>query len=169
MQALIALQLLMNPSNFKFFLSIGLTITLGFIFIVHDSFYFRQEKIFSNFPDENLENFLNSGNSGNSKNCSPKSNIVFLKTHKCASSAIQNIFLRYAFDHDLILVLPPRKNYLGHPLKFRRQMALPPPKKFRNGTKADRKFNIFTFHTRFDYDQISSIMPNETIWVTIIR
>ena len=35
-----------------------------------------------------------------------KEYIVFQKTHKASSSTIQNILLRYAMNHDLVVVLP---------------------------------------------------------------
>jgi hypothetical protein len=35
-----------------------------------------------------------------------KTDIVFLKTHKCSSSSIQNFLLRYARQYELTVVLP---------------------------------------------------------------
>ena len=37
---------------------------------------------------------------------SPERYVVFQKTHKCSSTTIQNILLRYTMYHDLVLVLP---------------------------------------------------------------
>lgn len=47
------------------------------------------------------------------KNCTPKDQIVFLKTHKCASSTIQNILLRRAVQENFNVALPMVGNYLG--------------------------------------------------------
>ena len=38
--------------------------------------------------------------------CQEKTKIFFLKTHKCASSSLQNIFLRFGEKRNLSFVLP---------------------------------------------------------------
>ncbi|XP_066938910.1 uncharacterized protein [Macrobrachium rosenbergii] len=53
-----------------------------------------------------------------SARCSSHDHIMFLKTHKCASSTVQNIFLRYGFKHNLTFALPEIGNYLGNPRLF---------------------------------------------------
>jgi len=45
--------------------------------------------------------------------CQPKQTIVFHKTHKCSSTTIQNILLRYAYKNSLNLALPYKGNFLG--------------------------------------------------------
>ena len=47
------------------------------------------------------------------KDCNKVRNIAFLKTHKCASSTVQNILMRFGVNNDLNFVLPSRGNYLG--------------------------------------------------------
>ena len=44
----------------------------------------------------------------------PQRYVVFQKTHKCSSTTIQNILLRYAMNHDLLLVLPKEGIHLSH-------------------------------------------------------
>ena len=46
------------------------------------------------------------------KGCRPESKVVFLKTHKCASSTLQNMLFRNALDNGLNVVLPLTGNYL---------------------------------------------------------
>ena len=41
-----------------------------------------------------------------SRHCREKTKIVYLKTHKCASSSLQNIFLRFGEKRNLNFVLP---------------------------------------------------------------
>ncbi|XP_071825426.1 galactosylceramide sulfotransferase-like isoform X2 [Apostichopus japonicus] len=89
----------------------------------------------------------------------PKNNILFFKMHKCSSSTIQNILMRYGDHHDLNFVLPPRGNYLGHDFFNTRTMLKFPVK----------EYNIFCHHTRFNFKGMSSVMPKDTIWTTIIR
>ncbi|CBY07501.1 unnamed protein product [Oikopleura dioica] len=38
--------------------------------------------------------------------CEAVKSVVFVKTHKTASSTLQNIFLRYGLKHDLKIALP---------------------------------------------------------------
>ncbi|XP_013397064.2 galactosylceramide sulfotransferase [Lingula anatina] len=68
-------------------------------------------------------------------NCSPKNHILFRKVHKCGSTTLANIFLRYAFLNNLRVVpfsfnLAPNQKYdiLAHHCGFnetRFQKALP--------------------------------------------
>ena len=92
--------------------------------------------------------------------CSPKTNIVFLKTHKCAGSSIQNILMRYGDSHNLTFVLPKTGNYLGHPAPFSRTMVALPRLP---------SYNILAHHTRLDYKEIRSIMPKDSVFITIVR
>ncbi|CAN8001651.1 unnamed protein product [Ixodes hexagonus] len=96
--------------------------------------------------------------------CRPKTNIVFLKTHKCASSTLMNIFLRYGMRHDLNFVLPKSTftHYIGHPTPFRRTLI-------DDITKYNMTFNILTHHTRYDGKEMHKVMPPDTVYVTILR
>ena len=56
--------------------------------------------------------------------CDPQENIVFLKTHKTASSTIQNIFFRYGLKNSLRFALPEKgwkSHLLGYPSPFQRE------------------------------------------------
>lgn len=70
----------------------------------------------------------------------PKNNVLFFKMHKCSSSTVQNILMRYGDLHNLDMVLPPSGNYLSHD-KFTSKVILKFPVE---------KYNIFCHHTRFD-------------------
>ncbi|XP_067119342.1 galactosylceramide sulfotransferase-like [Centruroides vittatus] len=94
--------------------------------------------------------------------CVPKTNVVFMKTHKCASSTIQNIFMRYGDLHNLTFVLPASRNYLGHPAPFKKTMV-PDPSRYHV------TYNILTHHSRFNYKEMKLLMPNDTVFVTIVR
>lgn len=96
--------------------------------------------------------------------CRPKTDIVFLKTHKCASSTLMNIFLRYGMKHDLNFVLPKSTltHYIGHPTPFRRSFI-------DDITKYNMTFNILTHHTRYNGNEMRKVMPRDTVYVTILR
>lgn len=96
--------------------------------------------------------------------CRPKSNVAFLKTHKCASSTLMNIFLRYGVSHDLNFVLPKSSltHYIGHPTPFRRSLI-------DDIARFNLTFNILTHHTRFDGAEMHKVMPPDTVYTTILR
>ena len=52
--------------------------------------------------------------------CSAGRQVLFLKTHKTASTTLTNIFLRYAEKHRLLVGLPPERHWElgGYPGKF---------------------------------------------------
>ena len=49
--------------------------------------------------------------------CRPHRKIAFAKTHKTASSTVQNILLRYGLANGVEFLLPAAHNYLGNMLK----------------------------------------------------
>ena len=57
-------------------------------------------------------NLTNLGHNMEESTCKPKTVIVFHKTHKCSSTTIQNILLRYAHYHQLNVVLPVKLYHL---------------------------------------------------------
>jgi hypothetical protein len=56
------------------------------------------------------------------KNCRASSRVVFLKTHKCASSTVQNAILRYSKKNSLNIALPVTGNYVGRYKEFHRSV-----------------------------------------------
>ncbi|XP_071503657.1 galactosylceramide sulfotransferase-like [Diadema antillarum] len=91
--------------------------------------------------------------------CTRRNNIGFFKMHKCSSSTVQNILMRYGDRYDLNFVLPPAGNYLGQTY-FQKQFAMSFPVK---------EFNILCHHTRFSREGFESILPSDAAFVTIIR
>lgn len=88
-------------------------------------------------------------------------NVVFLKTHKTASSTVQNILFRFAERNNLTVALPvtPCDHQFCYPRMFSSHFIHPhtiPP-------------NIVTSHLRFGHSELQRIMPNNTIYITILR
>ncbi|XP_053537578.1 galactose-3-O-sulfotransferase 3 isoform X2 [Ictalurus punctatus] len=88
-------------------------------------------------------------------------NVVFLKTHKTASTTVQNILFRFAERNNLTVALPVTScdHQFCYPRTFSSHFVLPytmPP-------------NIVTNHMRFSYSELQRIMPNNTIYITILR
>ncbi|XP_039255997.2 galactosylceramide sulfotransferase-like [Styela clava] len=92
--------------------------------------------------------------------CSPRSDIMFLKTHKTASSAVQNVLLRYANKADLTVGLSNTQDirfHYGH--KFQAQFVGP----------ATKPINILCHHMVLNYPELQKVMPRNSTYVTILR
>ena len=77
------------------------------------------------------------------KTCAQRTNIVFLKMHKCASSTVQNILFRFGLKHNLTFVMPPSGNFIGKSQNstFHQDNIMKLP--------VD-EYNIFCYHTRYN-------------------
>jgi len=95
--------------------------------------------------------------------CKPRDSVVFIKTHKCASSTVQRIFLRYGNSHNLTFALPAVANYIGHPQTFTKSLI---PKHLRT---PDEIYNMIVVHTRFQYENMAKVVNKDARWVTILR
>lgn len=95
--------------------------------------------------------------------CAPHNHVIFVKTHKCASTTVQNIFLRYGYTHNLTFALPSQGNYLGNPGHFKASMI--PERLMPNSGKVD----IFAMHTRLNPPEHARVLHNDTLWITIVR
>nr|XP_025041318.1 galactose-3-O-sulfotransferase 2-like [Pelodiscus sinensis] len=97
--------------------------------------------------------------------CEPQTHVVFLKTHKTASSTIMNLLFRFGETHNLTFALPARgASQLGYPHYFRAE--------FVEGFGAPGHaphFNIMCHHLRFLRDQVQRVMPNSTFYFSILR
>jgi len=100
---------------------------------------------------------------GSRATCSPHQHVMFLKTHKCASSSVQNMFLRYGVQHNLSFVLPVQANYLGNPKPFQADMV--PASRLPPGGRGD----IFAVHTRLNPPQHAKVLHEDTKYVTVVR
>ncbi|XP_075534766.1 galactosylceramide sulfotransferase-like [Dermacentor variabilis] len=93
------------------------------------------------------------------RRCPPRpAAVCFVKTHKCASSSVQNVLLRYGDRRGLRFVLPPRTNYLGHPRLFHRSMAPGRP-----------PFDVLAHHARFHEAEMRAVLRPRPRFLTIVR
>ncbi|XP_056156807.1 galactose-3-O-sulfotransferase 3 [Lampris incognitus] len=87
--------------------------------------------------------------------------VAFLKTHKTASTTMQNLLFRFAERNNLTVALPVQA--CGHQFCYPRSFTshfvhphtLPP--------------SIITSHMRFNRAELRRLMPNDTVYVTILR
>ncbi|XP_041842419.1 galactose-3-O-sulfotransferase 3 [Melanotaenia boesemani] len=90
-----------------------------------------------------------------------QTNIVFLKTHKTASTTMQNLLFRFAERHNLTVALPVQAcgHQFCYPRSFASQLIHP----------HTLPANIITNHMRFNKAELKRLMPNDTIYITILR
>ncbi|XP_061493700.1 galactose-3-O-sulfotransferase 2 [Rhineura floridana] len=97
------------------------------------------------------------------KPCQPTMNVMFLKTHKTASSTILNILFRFSEKHNLTVALPYRSDvHLGYPQRFKATFV----EEFRT---IGRNFNIMCNHLRFNLPEVRRVMPNDTFYFSVLR
>lgn len=81
----------------------------------------------------------------------PVTNIMFLKTHKTASSTVLNILYRFSESHNLSTALPAGSRvHLGYPWLF--------VTRYVEGLKQDGRlqhhFNVMCNHLRFNFPEV---------------
>ncbi|CAL9708327.1 unnamed protein product [Knipowitschia caucasica] len=108
-----------------------------------------------------LKSTINSSEQSNSKTCSPKVDIMFLKTHKTASSTFLNILFRFGEKHRLKFAFPNGRNDFFYPSFFERSQV----KDYRPGMC----FNVVCNHMRFNAPEVAKVLPMDTTYITILR
>ncbi|KAK3577752.1 hypothetical protein CHS0354_015790 [Potamilus streckersoni] len=100
-------------------------------------------------------------------NCSTKTNhVAFLKVHKTGSTTIMNIFIRFAIQNKLNIVLSKRTsgygfNYHGYENTIRRENIVPVP--------YNETYYILCNHVLYEREAFQSILPKDTVYIGIIR
>lgn len=93
--------------------------------------------------------------------CKPKVNLMFMKTHKTASSTLLNILLRFGEKNQLKLALPDSRNDFFYPLSFFRSQV----KNYRPGMC----YNMVCNHMRFNAPEVEKLLPGDAFFFTILR
>ncbi|NXT52972.1 G3ST2 sulfotransferase, partial [Pluvianellus socialis] len=95
--------------------------------------------------------------------CRAKTNVMFLKTHKTASSTILNIMFRFAERYNLTVALPADKLFhLGYPETFLARFV----EEFQ---AIGQNYNIMCNHLRFNRSEVQKVMPANTFYFSILR
>ncbi|XP_049424825.1 galactose-3-O-sulfotransferase 4 isoform X3 [Epinephelus fuscoguttatus] len=94
--------------------------------------------------------------------CQPHTHVMFLKTHKTASSTVLNMLYRFGEERDLRFALP-LGYQLGYPLPFNAHRV--------KGYRGPRvvEFHIMGNHMRFHRPEVEKVMPADTFYFSIIR
>ncbi|KAK0155043.1 Galactosylceramide sulfotransferase [Merluccius polli] len=93
--------------------------------------------------------------------CTPKVDIMFMKTHKAASSTLINILFRFGEKHRLKFAFPDSRNDFFYPAPFQRSQV--------KDYKPGMCFNVICNHMRFDEAEVAKLLPADTVYVTILR
>ncbi|KAJ8367932.1 hypothetical protein SKAU_G00079600 [Synaphobranchus kaupii] len=121
-------------------------------------------RLFPSAPNANVATAKPPGAGREPSNCQPKTHIVFLKTHKTASSTILNILYRYGDRRNLAFALPLSKHsQLFYPLYFAAHFV----EGFR--LKAVKEYDIMCNHMRFVPHEVKRVMPDDTFYFSILR
>ncbi|XP_034458026.1 galactosylceramide sulfotransferase [Hippoglossus hippoglossus] len=96
-----------------------------------------------------------------SDECHPAVNIMFMKTHKTASSTLLNILFRFGEKHELKFAFPNGRNDFLYPSPFQCSQV----KDYRPGDC----FNIVCNHMRFEPREVSKLLPPDAAYITILR
>jgi galactosylceramide sulfotransferase/galactose-3-O-sulfotransferase 3 len=92
----------------------------------------------------------------------PVDNITFLKVHKCASSSLANILVRYGLRKDLNFALPKLDNgHIGWPNSFQPTHVL--------NIQENQPINILAYHIVYNMENVAKVMPKGTKIVGILR
>ncbi|XP_061524540.1 galactose-3-O-sulfotransferase 4 isoform X2 [Phycodurus eques] len=94
--------------------------------------------------------------------CRPRTHIMFLKTHKTASSTVLNMLYRFGEERGLRFALPPGYQ-LGYPLPFSAHRV-----KGYRGPRAV-EFHVMGNHMRFQKAEVEKVMPADTFYFSIVR
>ncbi|KFV98167.1 Galactose-3-O-sulfotransferase 2, partial [Eurypyga helias] len=92
-----------------------------------------------------------------------KTNVMFLKTHKTASSTVLNIMFRFAERYNLTVALPAGQLvHLGYPKTFLAH--------FVEGFQTiGQHYNIMCNHLRFNLSEVQKVMAVNTFYFSILR
>ncbi|KAI8489035.1 Galactose-3-O-sulfotransferase [Branchiostoma belcheri] len=100
------------------------------------------------------------------QSCRKKTNLVFIKVHKAGGTAMCQLFYRFGVRYGLNFVLP---NGSSDTKSF--NLGWPWPLKESQYMRRinDEPFNILTNHAVYRRDVFHSIMPNDTVYLAILR
>jgi len=95
-----------------------------------------------------------------------KSKVGFCKTHKCASSSIQNILMRWGLEKELNFALPLEGNY------FKSEDSIVYNRSMLSETaweKAGLPYDIFCVHTVWNTEQVRQTLGGKPNLISIVR
>ena len=92
----------------------------------------------------------------------PANSVFFMKTHKTAGSAIQNIMLRRALTNNLSVAIGEGKDWSR--LCFSQHFSRDCP-----SNRHHAPFDMIAHHLRFNWTELRAVMKPGSVYITIIR
>eukprot|EP00106_Octopus_bimaculoides_P008604 XP_014776046.1 PREDICTED: galactose-3-O-sulfotransferase 2-like [Octopus bimaculoides] len=100
-----------------------------------------------------------------STSCKEKQNLVFIKCMKCATETMATVIRRFGYTRNLSFVLPIGTHiYLGWPYLMEKIDYRPPFCK-----NCSTAYNILMEHAIYNRSIMRSLMPKDTVYISIIR
>ncbi|KAG7486811.1 galactosylceramide sulfotransferase [Solea senegalensis] len=112
-------------------------------------------------PGQHSTHSPTNGSQQNNKICVPKMDVMFMKTHKTASSTFLNILFRFGEKHNLKFAFPNGRNDFFYPSYFQHTYV--------QDFKSGMCFNILCNHMRFNAAEVAKVLPRDTLYITILR
>ncbi|XP_033117395.1 galactosylceramide sulfotransferase-like [Anneissia japonica] len=107
------------------------------------------------------------------RSCTPRKNIVFLKTHKTGGTTLARILEQYAFDNKLNVVIKKGEyknfHFTNVNFNFNSKENFVPPMGVKQGDYKNYKYNVFALHALYNRPVYDSFMENDSIYVTLLR
>ncbi|XP_002734752.2 galactosylceramide sulfotransferase-like [Saccoglossus kowalevskii] len=100
--------------------------------------------------------------------CTPTTNVVFIKTHKTGSTTVASIIERFGYLKNLSFVVPPSRRYGPHILSSNQLFTQKLIKKSPPPLNGGKYYNMLTNHVGYNRPEMEAVIPNAT-YVTIIR
>ncbi|XP_061861285.1 galactose-3-O-sulfotransferase 2 [Colius striatus] len=95
--------------------------------------------------------------------CRARTNVMFLKTHKTASSTVLNLLFRFTERHELTVALPAQQLlHLGYPSSFLAHFV-------EDFQSIGQNYNIMGNHLRFNPSEVRKVMAANTFYFSILR
>uniref|UniRef100_A0A8C2CI88 Galactose-3-O-sulfotransferase 4 n=1 Tax=Cyprinus carpio TaxID=7962 RepID=A0A8C2CI88_CYPCA len=88
--------------------------------------------------------------------------VVFLKTHRTGSSTVQNILFRLGEREGATFAFPSHTYQFNYPDRFRAEFVDELP-------EVSSQFNLLCSHMRFDLREVRKVMPQNTVFITLLR
>ena len=140
-----------------------LSMHLNSIFILQEEILLFISFQFHNMADKSEATTRTGDEFTNIQQCTPRSNIVFIKTHKTGGSTITNILSIFAMKHNLSI--------FGHEgclyASLRYDICI--QKKLHMNLSRFGKSNIISEHIMYKRNILSTIMSDDVIYVTQLR
>ena len=108
----------------------------------------------------NLSKYGSANKHDTQKCMQERTNFVFIKCMKCATESLGTVFRRFGYKRNLNFALPVKRNlYLGWPYPFEKKYVRP----------SKSEYNILFEHSVYNGPVMKSVMPNDTVFITMIR